>query len=152
MFHVPPGMIEQQLVLVLDVCKTLRAHIKIRKTCHSNTFHLRAILTAVNNLKFWRLRYTWNENHKQVKIGLPSHQQLCISDVSAPEKLSLLVLGVYEDVGTLAHIPSLCSCTHSSNKKGNTEWVQLCVELREFLFQYKWVSMMMFPGVRKDYR
>ena len=31
MFHVPPGMIEQQLVLVLDVCKTLRAHVKIRK-------------------------------------------------------------------------------------------------------------------------
>ena len=31
MFHVPPGMTEHQLVLVLDVCKTMRAHIKIRK-------------------------------------------------------------------------------------------------------------------------
>ena len=39
MFNVPPGMVDQQLVLVLNVCKVAPANIKIRKACHSNTLH-----------------------------------------------------------------------------------------------------------------
>ena len=45
MFHVPPDTVEQQLELVLNVCKTVRAHIKIRKTC----FCVKYFVFAVNS-------------------------------------------------------------------------------------------------------
>ena len=51
MFHVSPGMIEQQLALVLDTFKTVSVDIKIRKACHSNTLHLCENLTTRNSLK-----------------------------------------------------------------------------------------------------
>ena len=46
MVHVSPGMIEQQLVLVLNACKTVSGGIK-----SENTFHLRETWTTVNSLK-----------------------------------------------------------------------------------------------------
>ena len=57
MSHVPPGMIEQQLMLVFDVCKTMHGLIKTRKSCHSNTLHLHAILTTLKSLNIWHLKY-----------------------------------------------------------------------------------------------
>ena len=41
----------EQLVLVLDVCKTVHAHTKIRKSCHSNASQLPATSTTVNSVK-----------------------------------------------------------------------------------------------------
>ena len=32
-FHFQPGMMEHQIMLVLNVCKTVRAHMRINKTC-----------------------------------------------------------------------------------------------------------------------
>lgn len=42
----PPGRIEQQLVLVPNVCKTVFTQIKIRKFCHPNTLYLCTTLAS----------------------------------------------------------------------------------------------------------
>ena len=58
-------MIEKQLVLVLDVCKTTHAYIENQYTCRVNTSNLRATLTTVN---FLALKHACNENRKLVII------------------------------------------------------------------------------------
>ena len=50
MFHLPPGVIGQQLVLVHYVSKMVHALIKIRETYYSYILHLHATLTTVNSL------------------------------------------------------------------------------------------------------
>ena len=96
MLHVPHGMIKEQLVLVLDLCEAVWALIKSRKARHSNTLHLCATLTAVNSFKFWRLKYTQNENQTNENLLLPSHQHSLYLRYSFTTKITSPRVWVHE--------------------------------------------------------
>ena len=66
MFHIPPGIIEQQLVPVLNLCKMLHPHTKIRKACF-------AVLRHFHNSKQTKICLKWKPQASD-NLLLASHQ------------------------------------------------------------------------------
>ena len=73
-------------------------------------------------------------------LNYPVINVFCTSDVSAREKLSLLVLGVYKHVGLLKYPHLLQQQPFSSNEQKITEWFSCASTSERSIFLFKSIS------------
>lgn len=110
-------MIEQQLVLVLNVCKTRHLHIKIRETCHANMLNLHATLTKVSSLEICGISMPEIETTQLVICYYQVINVFYISGATAQAKVDLWFSKACRMLVNIS--PARSTYPFSSNKREN---------------------------------